>query len=217
MNRENRPMAIKSIREHFTRTFREGARLRLRAITSCAPSVVAAAELIASSLHRGGKLLLFGNGGSAADAQHIAAEFVCRFHHDRAPLAAVALTTDTSILTAVGNDYGFRMIFSRQVAALAAPGDVVLAISTSGSSPNIIEGARQARRRGIPVIGLSGGSGGPLAKLSSITIRIPSQNTAHVQECHIAIGHVLCEAAEYLVLPGAAGRLATASTRRRRK
>jgi D-sedoheptulose 7-phosphate isomerase len=210
-------MAAKSIREHFTRTFREGARLRLRVIVSCGPSVVAAAELIASSLHRGGKLLLFGNGGSAADAQHIAAEFVCRFHRDRAPLAAIALTTDTSVLTAVGNDYGFRMIFSRQVAALASPADVVLAISTSGGSPNVLEGAREARRGGLPVISLSGQAGGPLARLSSIAIRIPSQNTALVQECHLAIGHVLCEAAEDLVLPGAATRPAPAPARLRRK
>jgi D-sedoheptulose 7-phosphate isomerase len=214
MNREKWPMATKSIREHFVRTFRECARLHLRAIITCGPSVVAAAELIASSLHCGGKLLLFGNGGSAADAQHIAAEFVCRFHRDRAPLSAIALTTDTSILTAVGNDYGFRVIFSRQVAALALPADVVLAISTSGSSPNVLEGAREARRRGLPVISLSGQSGGPLAKLSSIAIRIPSQNTALVQECHIAIGHVLCEAAEDLVLPGTASRPAPARPRR---
>ncbi len=200
MKRIHSPRAASAIRLHFSRTFQRAARLRLLSISSCAPSVVAAANLIASSLLRGGKLVLFGNGGSAADAQHIAAEFVCRFRRDRAPLAALALTTDTSILTAVANDYGFRAVFSRQLASLAAPADVVLAISTSGRSPNVLAGARQARRLALPVIGLSGQPGGPLARLSHVSIRIPSHETALVQECHIAIGHVLCEAVESIVL-----------------
>lgn len=193
-------MPTDAFRERIVRTLREGAELRLRLIESCAEVAAKAAEAIQNSMQNGGRLLLFGNGGSAADAQHIAAEFVCRFVRERDPLPALALTTDTSILTAVSNDYGFDHVFARQIHALSGPADVVLAISTSGRSPNVLAGVKTARQRGLKTIGLTGGDGGPLARLADIAIIVPSKNTALVQECHIALGHILCEATEMLLL-----------------
>ena len=165
-------------------------------------SIVHAAELIIDSLEAGGKLLLFGNGGSAADAQHIAAEFVGRFQNERRPFSAIALTTDTSVLTAVGNDYGFERVFARQVAAVGTPGDIALAISTSGASPNVLAAARTARDSGIKVIALTGKGGGDLAPLADLAIVVPSENTQHIQEAHIAIGHILSEIVETALMEG---------------
>ena len=153
-------------------------------------------------LRAGGKLLFFGNGGSAADAQHLAAEFVGRFVRERAGLPAIALTTDSSILTAVGNDYGFDQIFARQVQALGRPGDVAIAISTSGNSPNIIEGVKAARKGYLKTIGLSGKDGGLLAAEADVVITIASTSTARIQECHITIGHLLCELTEEALAEG---------------
>lgn len=198
-------MTSDAIREQITRTLREGAELRLRLIESCVEAAAKAAETIQASLRNGGRLLLFGNGGSAADAQHIAAEFVCRFVRERDPLPAMALTTDTSILTAVSNDYGFDHVFARQIHALSTPADIVVAISTSGRSPNVLAGVKAARQRGLKTIGLTGGDGGPLARLVDIAIVVPSKNTAQIQECHIALGHILCEAVETLLF-GETGR-----------
>lgn len=149
--------------------------------------------LIATTLAQGGKLLLFGNGGSAADAQHIAAELVGRFVRERAPLPAIALTTDTSAITAIGNDYGFDQIFSRQVMALGRRGDIAIAISTSGRSPNVLAGVETARKLGLATIGLTGGEGRPLADAVDVAIVVPSDDTARIQECHITVGHLLCE------------------------
>jgi D-sedoheptulose 7-phosphate isomerase len=174
-------------------SLREGAELRMVVARHCNNAIFEAASLIAMCFRSGGKLLLFGNGGSAADAQHLAAEFVGRFVRERGGLAAVALTTDSSILTAVGNDYGFDQIFARQIQALARPGDVVVAISTSGNSPNILEGVRAARKANAKTIGLSGRGGGALATEADLAITIASSNTARIQECHIAVGHLLCE------------------------
>jgi D-sedoheptulose 7-phosphate isomerase len=177
-------------------SFREGADLRIKVAEDCGGKIVEAAVLIAQCLGAGGKLLFFGNGGSAADAQHLAAEFVGRFVIERHALPAIALTTDSSILTAVGNDYGFDQVFSRQVQALGRPEDVAVGISTSGNSPNVLEGMKQARKQHLKTIGLTGGNGGFLAKCVDIAISVRSTNTARVQECHITIGHVLCELAE---------------------
>jgi D-sedoheptulose 7-phosphate isomerase len=188
-----------SLRSHFEQTLRAGAELRLRLLEGGSDVLLKATEAVAFSLRRGGKLLLFGNGGSAADAQHIAAEFVCRFKKTRDPLAALALTTDTSILTAVGNDYGFDHIFSRQVQALGSSHDIVIAISTSGRSPNILAGVRAARQSGLRTIGLTGGDGGRLARLADIPLIVPSRDTALIQECHITMGHLLCEGVEMLM------------------
>ena len=155
-----------------------------------------ACELIETSIRSGGKLLIFGNGGSAADAQHIASELVIRYKQQRAPIAAIALTTDTSALTACGNDLGFVALFTRQLEALGRPGDVALALSTSGNSPNVIEGLVQARRQGMSTIAMTGGTGGQLVPLCDAIIAVPSTITARIQEMHILIGHMLCRALE---------------------
>jgi D-sedoheptulose 7-phosphate isomerase len=160
---------------------------------SCTDAIDESFRLIIQTLDKGGKVLICGNGGSAADAQHLAAEFAGRYETERRALKAVALTTDTSALTAIANDYGFERIFSRQVEALADPGDCLIAISTSGTSPNIIAAVMEARRRGCRVIGMTGKGGKKLASLSDSSIVIPSDRTARVQEAHITIAHVWCE------------------------
>lgn len=153
-------------------------------------------DVIENSVRAGGKLLLFGNGGSAADAQHIAAELVIRYKTDRAAIAAIALTTDSSAITACGNDLGFDALFSRQVEALSRPGDVAIGISTSGNSPNIIAGLLEARRRSVHTVGLTGGDGGRMPGVCDATITVPSKVTGRIQEMHILIGHMLCQALE---------------------
>ncbi len=162
-----------------------------------------AAELVVQCFRGGGKVLLCGNGGSAADAQHIAAEFVGRFVTERASLPAIALTTDTSALTAIANDYGYDRVFSRQVQGLGKRGDVLVAISTSGNSPNVLEAVAAAKSLGIPSIGLLGRDGGKLRKVVDLPIVVPAAETARIQECHILVGHLLCAAADAALLtPG---------------
>ena len=155
-----------------------------------------AAEYMSKGLAAGGKVLLFGNGGSAADSQHIAAELVGRFKMERRGMPAIALTTDTSTLTSIGNDYGFEEVFSRQIEALVTKNDVVVGISTSGNARNVIAGILEAKRQQIKTIVLSGCDGGQLASLADIALVVPSQNTARIQEAHITIGHILCELVE---------------------
>lgn len=174
----------------------QGADLRMKVAEDCGRIIVRAAAAITNCLRSGGKLLFFGNGGSAADAQHLAAEFVGRFVLERQGLPAIALTTDSSILTAVGNDYGFDRIFSRQVEALGRPGDIAVGISTSGNSPNVLAAVRQAASQQMKTIGLAGKDGGALANSVDFALTVPSSITARVQECHIAIGHLLCELME---------------------
>lgn len=159
-------------------------------------AVQAAADRIARCLSSGHKILLCGNGGSAADSQHLAAEFTGRFVKDRKPLAAVALSTDTSALTSIANDFGFDEVFSRQVTALGRPGDCLLAISTSGNSRNVMRAAEAARAAGIHTIGLLGRDGGKLLPLCDMPIVVPSATTARIQEAHIFIGHSLCAMVE---------------------
>lgn len=149
-------------------------------------------DLITACYKNKGKLLIAGNGGSAADAQHIAGEFVSRFMFDRPGLPAIALTTDTSILTAIGNDYGFEKLFSRQVEALAEKGDIFLAISTSGNSANILAGIERAKAGGLTVLGFTGGVGGKMKELCDLCFVSPSQETPHIQETHITVGHIIC-------------------------
>ena len=160
-----------------------------------------AVDVVVASFRAGGKLLLCGNGGSAADAQHWAAELVGRFLYDRPGLPAIALTTDTSILTAVGNDYGYEASFSRQVQALGRPGDVLFALSTSGRSPNVLAAARAARDLGIRVIGFTGATGGDMLKLCDVCLRIPAPETARVQEGHEVLGHAICALIETAMFP----------------
>ena len=180
-----------------------GTRLREAFFASNADLVVDAGRTLAVCLAKGGKILLCGNGGSAADAQHLAAEFVNRFVLNRPPLAAIALTTDTSTLTAIGNDFGFEQIFSKQVEALGCPGDVLLGISTSGGSPNVLRALECARERGLTTIGLSGRDGGLMARQCDILLNVPESITALVQEVHIAVGHMLCGLTDYFLFENA--------------
>ena len=191
----------------------ESIQLRRWLLEKCCPDIEAIVLRICESLRRGGKLLLFGNGGSAGDAQHIAAEFTGRFIRERRALPAMALTTDTSALTAIGNDYGFDQIFVRQLDALVSAGDVALGISTSGKSPNVLNAIKRARGLGIFTVGMSGSKNDDLARHADVCICVPSLNTARIQECHIMIGHLICElveegfgAAEQVPAPNGSGR-----------
>jgi D-sedoheptulose 7-phosphate isomerase len=160
-------------------------------------AIDSAVALAANTLRTGGKLLFCGNGGSAADSQHIAAEYVGRFVTERTPLAAIALTTDTSILTAVGNDYSYDEVFSRQVRALGRPGDCLIGMSTSGNSGNVIEAFRVAKPLGVSTVALIGRDGGKMKGLADAEIIVPSNTTSRIQEAHGFIGHAMCEAVEY--------------------
>ncbi len=162
----------------------------------CGPAIAECQTLIIDTFRSGNKLLICGNGGSAADAQHLAAEFSGRYEIERRALPAIALTTDTSALTAIGNDYGFERVFARQVEALAVSGDLLIAISTSGNSPNVLAAVMSARSAGCRVIGLTGISGKKLAGLSDSCVLVPSSRTARIQECHIATAHIWCEAVD---------------------
>lgn len=155
-----------------------------------------ALDLCEAAIRGGGKILFFGNGGSAADAQHLATELTIRYRRDRAPIAAIALTTDSSALTAAGNDMGFDQIFARQIAALGRAGDVAIGISTSGRSPNVLAALKTARGAGIATIGFTGRSGGEMAGLCDCLLRVPSETTARIQEMHITLGQMLCGALE---------------------
>lgn len=154
------------------------------------------ADLLIECLRKGGKVILFGNGGSAADAQHIAAELIGRFKKDRSALAALSLTTNTSVLTSLANDYGYEVIFAKQIEALGQKNDIVIAISTSGKAKNVSLGIRQAKKIGLKTVALTGGDGGELAKLADVSFLVPSMVTARIQEAHITIGHIICELVE---------------------
>ena len=158
--------------------------------------VEAVVALVIDTYRRGGKVMIAGNGGSAADAQHITAELVSRFGFERQPLPAMALTTDTSILTAISNDYGYESLFSRQLEAHGRPGDVFIGISTSGNSPNVVRALATADRLGVASVGLTGATGGQMADLCRYCIKVPSTDTPRIQEGHITIGHILCAATE---------------------
>jgi len=161
--------------------------------------IIQSAELVADTFKAGNKLLICGNGGSAADAQHLAAEFVNRFVIERPPLPAVALSTDTSIITSIGNDYTFDQIFSKQIKAIGKDGDVLMAISTSGDSKNVILAVKVARDMGIKTIGLTGKGGGKMAKMVDILLNVDSDVTARIQEVHITAGHIICELVDHIL------------------
>ena len=179
--------------------------LARRTADTCADDIVDAAELLVNALLDGGKILLCGNGGSAADSQHLAAEFVgtLTIGNPRPALPAIALTTDTSILTAIANDFGFEGVFVRQVEALGRPGDVLIGISTSGNSEDIVRAFGQAAAQSLQTVALTGQSGGRLAPMADVAIRIPSTETSHIQECHIAIGQLLAFMVEEALYPKA--------------
>ena len=188
------------IRSQLTSSFQESIAVKQAVVESMMDSIAVAASWITTTLRSGHKLLLFGNGGSAADSQHIAAEFVGRFEKERRGWPAIALTTDTSILTALGNDYGMNIIFARQIEALGQAGDLALAFSTSGNSPNILAGLEAASALGMQTIGLTGRDGGKLADMCDLALCVPSSRTARIQEAHITICHVLCEVVETALL-----------------
>jgi D-sedoheptulose 7-phosphate isomerase len=161
-------------------------------LRSLAPHIAAAGHVLTAAIKGGGKVMFCGNGGSAADAQHLAAELMGRFLHDRNPLAGLALTVDTSALTAIGNDYGYEHVFSRQLRGVGRAGDALVAISTSGNSVNVLEAIKAAHEIGIKVVALTGAGGGKMASEADFCIRAPADRTDHIQEMHIAIGHMLC-------------------------
>lgn len=165
-------------------------------LSNIMPSMVKGLELILDALKKGNTIFFLGNGGSAADAQHLAAELIGRFQIERKALPAIALTTDTSILTALGNDYDFSHIFIRQVEGLCKAGDVLVALSTSGNSPNVIKAVTKARELGVIVIGMTGENGGALGSSANLACKVPSSVTARIQEAHILIGHAWCDAIE---------------------
>jgi D-sedoheptulose 7-phosphate isomerase len=171
----------------------ESARVKRDTFEAAGARIADAAELVIAAFRAGGRLYAFGNGGSASDAQHLAAELAGRFDRDRPGLPALALTANTSDLTAIGNDFGFDRVFARLVEAHGREGDVAVAITTSGDSPNVIAGVEEARARGLRTIGLLGKGGGKLADAVDVAIVIPSNSTARIQECHIAVIHVICE------------------------
>jgi D-sedoheptulose 7-phosphate isomerase len=179
-------------------SLRESSQVKLKIIEECSKNILEAAGKTAESLRKGKKILLCGNGGSAADCQHIAAEFMIRLSHhiNRPPLPAIALTTDTSNLTAGGNDIGFENVFARNVEGLGNEGDILIAISTSGNSSNIIKAVETAKAKKMTVIGFLGGTGGKLLNMTDVPIVIPSSNTQRIQEGHITVAHILCEIVE---------------------
>ena len=179
------------------RGFVESIEAKQRSLKNNRESLIRAATLIVEAFNNESKLLIFGNGGSAADAQHIAAEFVNRFMIDRPPLPAMALTTDTSILTSVGNDYSFDDIFSKQIKALGMEGDVAWGISTTGGSANVLAGLRVARDRGLRTIGMTGSDHGKMSEVVQVLLKVDATNTARIQECHITMAHIICELVDY--------------------
>ncbi|MBL8060129.1 MAG: D-sedoheptulose 7-phosphate isomerase [Chthonomonas sp.] len=168
----------------------------IEATQAIAPEILGAAELVTECLRQGGKVMLCGNGGSAADAQHIAGEFVSRFFMERRALPALALHTNTTVMTAIGNDYSFDVVYSRQVEAHGNPEDVLIAITTSGTSSNILRAVEKAREMGIKVIGWTGNRGGAFPGMCDLCIEVPSPVTPRIQEMHILIGHIICELSE---------------------
>jgi D-sedoheptulose 7-phosphate isomerase len=191
--------AASAIARHLAES--EALLARMRADPALPGRIEAAAAACARAIAAGGKVLFCGNGGSAADAQHLAGELVSRFHYDRPGMAGLALTVDSSVLTAIGNDYGYERGFARQVEALGRAGDVLVGISTSGRSPNVLRAMEAARRRDMTTIGLTGRDGGPMAALCDIELRMPSDSTPLVQQGHIVAGHMICALVEATVCP----------------
>jgi D-sedoheptulose 7-phosphate isomerase len=189
------------LRHRAQEAFSQGMELMARFMEEQTETLTVAARLLAEAFREGNKVLIFGNGGSAADAQHLAAEFVNRFQVERPPLPAIALTTDTSILTAVGNDYDFQEVFVKQLQALGRKGDVAWGISTSGTSPNVVKGLKAAKDLGLHTLAVTGRDGGTMAPLADIALIVRSQETPRIQEVQITIGHVLCDLVDFLLFP----------------
>ena len=184
------------MKEKIKNIFKESIKVKEKVCENHLETIIKIVRLIIQCLEGGGKVILCGNGGSAADAQHIASELIGRFKMDRSPLPAIALSTNTSILTCLGNDYSYEVIFSRQVQALAKKGDVLIAISTSGRSINIVEAVKTAKNIGLKTIAFTGKDGGKLAKIADVSLVVPSQETPRIQESHITVAHIICELVE---------------------
>ena len=193
------------MQESIIKQLEESANTKIAMARNLPDKIAEAAQKIIIAYQAGCKVLLIGNGGSAADAQHIAAELVGRFKMERKALPAIALTTNTSLLTAVANDYGYDTVFSRQVEALAGKNDVLIVITTSGVSPNILKAVEAARAKGAKVIGLTGKTGGKLKDMADLAIVVPSDNTQRIQEGHITIGHIICHLVENGLFPESSG------------
>jgi len=181
------------MKDSIIKIFEESAQIKVKFGRENADKIIEAVQLIAQAFREGKKVLLFGNGGSATDASHIAAEFVNRFLMERPPLPAIALNTDSAVLTSISNDYDYSQVFSKQLAALGHEGDVVIGISTSGNSPNVLKAIEVAKRNGMRTVVLTGGTGGRLAKLADITFIVPTKITARIQETHVTLGHTICQ------------------------
>lgn len=190
------------MKDLLLKTLNESLDVKKNSITHNIDALIRIAEAMAACLTSGHKVLIFGNGGSAADAQHLAAEFVNRFQVERIPLAVLALTTDSSILTSIGNDYHFDDIFFKQIAALGQPGDLAWGISTSGNSKNVIKAMELAREKGLLTLGM-GGKGGRLPEICDWILPVDSMVTARIQECHITMGHMLCDLVDRILFPQA--------------
>jgi D-sedoheptulose 7-phosphate isomerase len=192
--------------ETLSAVLRESARIKLELAEAQAGAILEVIDAVVAALARGNTVFFFGNGGSAADSQHLAAELVGRFTLERRPLPALALTTDTSILTSIGNDYGFDQIFLRQIQGLGRAGDVAIGLSTSGNSPNVLKAIAAARAGGMVTVALTGQGGGKLADHVDFCLRVPSKDTARIQESHITIGHLLCQGVDEALADGRIAR-----------
>ena len=181
------------MKESIVQAFEESARIKVKFARENADKIVEVVQLIAQAFREGRKVILFGNGGSAMDASHIAAEFMNRFLIERPPLPAVALNSDTALLTCISNDYDFSQVFSKQLSALGHEGDVVIGISTSGNSPNVVKGLEVAKKNGMKTVALTGGTGGKMAGLADYAFIIPTKVTPRIQEAHITLGHAICQ------------------------
>jgi D-sedoheptulose 7-phosphate isomerase len=201
------------IRDILRANVQRSIEVHQRIVDVCLPAMTEAAHGLIAAYRSGHKALFFGNGGSAADAQHLAAEFVGRYLRDREPWPALSLNANSSCVTAIGNDFGYDQVFSRQLQALGMPGDVAVGLTTSGNSPNVVDALAHARRLGMLTIALTGGSGGRLRSMVDILIAVPSEETPRIQECHILIGHALCNSVEEAMLELDAESIATASSR----
>jgi len=181
------------MKDAITKIFEESAQLKIKFVRENVDKIIDVVQLIAQAFREGKKVILFGNGGSATDASHIAAEFVNRFLLERPPLPAIALNTDVAVLTSISNDYDYSQVFSKQLAALGHEGDVVIGISTSGNSPNILKALEVAQKNGLKSVVLTGGTGGKLANIADYAFIVPSKVTARIQETHITLGHAICQ------------------------
>lgn len=188
---------MEDIDDIVLRIFKESSHVKEVFVNENLAKISKVIDIVTSCLKSGNKILLFGNGGSAADAQHLAAEFVNRFLIERPPLPAIALTTDTSVITSIGNDYDFSEIFSKQVRAIGSPGDVAWGMSTGGNSLNVFKGLETAKKMGLATIGMTGKDGGNIAKIVDYSLNVSSNSTPRIQEVHITVGHVICEMVDF--------------------